>query len=139
MVYVPFILDRSTGQIMIGHKFEGPQNPEKPEKTEKTEESVSKFKKKRNQISSTISNASTSKSTARNSKNSARNPAFENIFRRNYIKLSPFKPRKVSSISEPFNPLANPGNKIQSARFLSIRLKFWTLCRSGQTAMTVIF
>ena len=96
MVYVPFILDRSTGQIMIGHRSEGPKNPEKPEKTEK---SGSKFKKKRNQISSTISNASTSKSTARNSKNSARNPAFENIFRRNYIKLSPFKPRKVSSIS----------------------------------------
>ena len=57
------------------------------------------------QISSSISNSS--KSTARNSdnsKNSKNSRAFENIFRRNYIKLSPFKPRKVSSIIRPQTP-----------------------------------
>ena len=84
MVYVPFILDRSTGQMIVQHDRSQNHAPE--------------FATKRNHhtgipISSTISNSSTAKST-RNSKNSA----FENIFRRNYIKLSPFKPRKVSSI-----------------------------------------
>ena len=88
MVYVPFILDRSTGQMIVHHDRSQNHAPE--------------FEAKRNHhtgipISSTISNSSTAKST-RNS--NSKNSAFENIFRRNYIKLSPFKPRKVSSIIE---------------------------------------
>ena len=85
MVYVPFILDRSTGQMIVHHDRSQNHAPE--------------FATKRNHhtgipISSTISNSSAKSTRNSNSKNSA----FENIFRRNYIKLSPFKPRKVSSI-----------------------------------------